>query len=113
MIRIRDEQPGDIQAIREVNERAFGQPQEADIVDRLRRDCAHLVSLVAVANDHVVGHVLFSPATVENNHGTITGMALAPMAVLPEHQRQHVGSELIRTGIARLADRRCPFVIVL
>ena len=40
-------------------------------------------------------------------------MALAPMAVLPEYQRRGIGSELIRSGIIRLAAGPCPFVIVL
>jgi len=110
---IREEQPGDIQAVREVNERAFGQPQEADIVDRLRRNCTDLLSLVAVVDDQVVGYILFSPATVENDDRTVRGMGLGPMAVLPEHKRRGIGLELVRAGIARLADRRCPFVIVL
>jgi putative acetyltransferase len=113
MVRIRKERPEDITAIREVNKRAFGQTQEADIVDEIRDKCSDLVSLVAVMQNHVVGHILFSPATVESKNRTVGGMGLAPMAVLPEYQRQGIGSELIRTGIAQLKARRCPFVIVL
>jgi len=113
MIRIRKEQPQDIKAIREVNKQAFGQIQEADVVDKLRDNCSDLVSLVAVMQNHVVGHILFSPATIEGKNRTVEGMGLAPMAVLPEYQRQGIGSELIRTGIAKLKTGRCPFVIVL
>ena len=40
-------------------------------------------------------------------------MGLAPMAVLPERQRQGIGSELVETGLAELRERDCPFVIVL
>ena len=113
MIRIREEQPEDVRAIRELNKRAFGQPQEADIVDNLRQNCKDLLSLVAIMENQVVGHVLFSPATIEGDGKTTRGMGLAPMAVLPEYQRQGVGSELIQTGIARLRRRQCPFIIVL
>ena len=113
MIKIREEQKQDIQAIREVNIRAFGQTQEADIVNKLRQNCNGLLSLVAVMQNQVVGHILFSPATVEHEDRTVQGMGLAPMAVLPEHQRQGIGSELIRAGIGRLKRRRRPFVIVL
>ena len=113
MVRIREEQPQDIKAVREVNIRAFGQIQEADIIDKLRQNCSDLPSLVALKQNQVVGHILFSPVIVDNKDGTAQGMGLAPMAVLPEHQRQGFGSELIRAGIEKLKSRRCPFVIVL
>ncbi len=113
MIRIREEQSEDVPVIREVNERAFGQPKEADVVDELRRNCNDLLSLVAVAQDQVVGHILFSPATIESEDRIVRGVGLAPMAVLPEYQRKGVGAELIRTGITRLESKGCPFVIVL
>jgi putative acetyltransferase len=113
MIAIRREQPQDVKAIREVNLLAFGQPQEADVVDKLRQNCPDLLSLVALVDDRVVGHILFSPATIQGREGTLHGMGLAPMSVLPEYQRQGIGSELVRTGIAELKNGRCPFVIVL
>ena len=113
MIEIRAELPEDAEAVREVNCRAFGQPEEADLVDRLRRGCEELVSLVAVVQNEVVGHILFTPATVEGDGRTVSGMGLAPMAVLPERQRRGIGSELVRSGIDRLKGRGCPFVIVL
>jgi len=112
-ITVREEKPHDVAAIREVNLAAFGQPQEADIVDKLRHSCKDLLSLVATVEDRVVGHILFSPASVDGEGKTVEGMGLAPMAVLPEFQRQGVGSELVRAGIGRLTDRGCPFVIVL
>lgn len=113
MIRIREEEPQDITVIRDVNIRAFSQTQEADVVDKLRLKCGDLLSLVAMMQDQVVGHILFSPATIESGTRTVYGMGLAPMAVLPEYQRQGIGSELIRAGIARLKSRQCPFIIVL
>lgn len=101
MVKIRKEQPQDIQIIHEVNTRAFGQTLEADLVDTLRRNCNDLLSLVAVVDNEVVGHILFSPVTVEGEEMTTEGMGLAPMAVLPEYQRQGIGSDLARKGIAR------------
>jgi putative acetyltransferase len=113
MISIRIEEPGDIPAVRSLNELAFGQPEEAAIVDTLRNHCGDLLSLVATRDGEVVGHILFSPATLEGPDGVIVGMGLAPMAVLPEYQRQGIGVALVDVGLATLRDQGCPFVIVV
>jgi putative acetyltransferase len=113
MIIIREERPEDEEAIRAVNEKAFGQPAEAIIVDKLRKNCPGFLSLVALEGDEVVGHILFSPAKIEGSTKTIDGMGLAPMAVLPERQRQGIGTLLVNRGIEMLRSRSCPFIIVL
>ncbi len=115
MIVIREERREDKQAqvIRAVNEKAFGQPDEANIVDSLQKSCPGLLSLVALDGDEVVGHILFSPAKIEGDAKTIEGMGLAPMAVLPERQRLGVGTQLVKRGIEMLRSRDCPFIIVL
>ena len=69
--------------------------------------------MVALVDDRIVGHILFSPATIEGEKEIVVGMGLAPMAVLPELQRQGIGSELVKNGIERLKKIQCPFVIVL
>lgn len=109
---IRPERPEDIARIGHVNERAFGRPAEADLVDRLRKACAEALSLVAEDDDGtIVGHILFTPVAVD---GRLTlGMGLAPMAVLPDRQRQGIGSELVRRGLDALRQQRCPFVVVV
>ena len=63
MIDIREEGPNDFATIREVNKRAFGQDQEANIVDALRSNGAALLSLVVTLNGQVVGHIMYSPIT--------------------------------------------------
>ena len=103
------EQPGDLLAIREVHRRAFGQDQEANIVDALRANGAVLVSLVATLGGEVVGHVVYSPATI----GPLEGAALGPIAVTPEHQKRGIGGRLIEAGNRMLAATSCPFIIVL
>ena len=113
MFSIREEKPEDVAGIRLVNERAFKQPAEANIIDKLRQNCNGLLSLVAIEGDNIIGHVLFSPAVVNSDHGVVAGMGLAPMAVSPQHQRQGIGAALIKHGIARLRECGCPFVIVL
>ena len=110
---VREELPEDISAVRLVNVRAFGRTQEADIIDKLRQNCSDLLSLVAVRQNDVVGHILFSPATVESEDRSVQGMGLAPIAVRPDCQRQGIGSELIRAGIEKLKSSRCAFVVVL
>ena len=105
---IREETTADVDAIREVNRRAFAQDQEGNIVDALRSNGAALLSLVAIVDGEVVGNIMYSPATV----GDTLGAALGPMSVLPEFQRQGIGSKLVKAGNQRLKERGCPFVIV-
>ena len=113
MITIRSEQPQDVDGIRHVNAKAFGQSEEADLVDKLRRNCDDILSLVALEASIVVGHVLFSPAVLENEGETVVGSALAPVAVLPAYQKQGIGTALIQKGLHILTAAHCPFVIVL
>jgi len=101
---IRQEKPGDIDDIHALNELAFGQPQEANIIDKLRINCDNLLSLVAIENEKVVGYILFSPVEIEGQHGIIRGMGLAPMAVLPEMQRKGIGTQLVKSGIERFKE---------
>ena len=110
LIEIREERPGDVAAIRDVNNRAFGQDQEGNIVDALRANGAALLSLVATLNGRVVGHIMYSPLTVGSE---VTGAGLGPMAVLPEYQREGIGSKLVETGNRRLKEAGCPFIIVV
>jgi putative acetyltransferase len=110
MIEIRGEGPGDIVAIREVNKLAFGQDQESNIVDALRTNGGALLSLVATVNGQVTGHIMYSPVTVAGN---VKGAALGPMAVLPEHQQQRIGTRLIETGNRKIKDAGYPFIIVV
>ncbi len=109
LISIREERPEDAAALRDLHTAAFGRPVEARLVDRLRESCPDLVSFVAEDGERVVGHVLFSPVTVEAGPA---GMMVAPLAVLPEYQRQGIGSALLERGLAALRERGCPFVIV-
>jgi putative acetyltransferase len=109
LLEIREERPDDFAAISDVNRRAFGQEQEGNIVDALRSNGAALLSLVATLDDRVVGHIMYSPATI----GDVTGAALGPMAVVPEHQRLGIGSKLVEAGNQKLKAAGYPFIIVL
>lgn len=113
MISIRPEQSDDIAAIRIVNERAFGQTAEAKIVDLLRVACSNVISLVAITNYQIVGHIFFSPVTLAYAGDEIKGMGLAPMAVLSEYQRHGIGSQLVEAGLNIIRNQGCPYMIVV
>jgi len=105
-LEIRGEEPRDEAAVRLLNEEAFGSAEEADIVDALRASGKVTLSLVAELEGRVVGHILFSPVTIETPTRTVAAVGLAPMAVLPELQRRGIGSLLVRQGLeqCRRAD---------
>lgn len=109
LIEIREEQPADFDAVRELNRQAFDQEHEGRIVDALRDAGAVTLAVVAISDGAVVGHVLFSPLTV----GAEVGTALGPMAVRPAYQRHGIGSQLVAQGLERLRARGCPFVVVI
>ena len=111
-MRVRPEEPGDVTAVRAVNEAAFESSEEADIVDKLRERADPLISLVAEADSKIVGHILFSPVSIASNLDVCL-MGLGPMAVSPSHQRQGIGSALVRAGLDRCQDMGCDAVIVL
>ncbi len=98
--------------MRILNEHAFGGREEADIVEALHRAQAAVVALVAQAGAAVVGHILFSPVDVEEANGKRL-VGLAPMAVAPDHQRQGIGSRLVREGLARCRAAGVDGVVVL
>ncbi|MDA0205205.1 MAG: N-acetyltransferase [Acidobacteria bacterium] len=110
---IRGERPHDLAAVRAVNEAAFGQVDEADLVERLRAERVVLLSLVAELDSQVVGHVLFTRMTIESDGGALPAVSLAPLAVLPQHQRKGIGGRLIHAGLKILEDRREQIVFVL
>jgi len=111
MTEIRKEELRDQHSVRRLNMAAFDNGPEAALVDKLRACCEDYLAFVAVEEGIVVGHILFTPVTVDGCG--VIGMGLAPMAVLPSHQRQGIGSQLVRHGLAYLHRSGCPFVIVL
>jgi len=107
---IRHETAVDITDIREVVHGAFGRPGEADLVDALRQAGALTVSAVADLGGRIVGHLAFSPITIGERHAAL---ALAPVAVDPECQRQEIGTALIRWGLDECRSLEHRIVIVL
>jgi putative acetyltransferase len=110
---IRAETAADEPGVRRVNELAFGRASEADLVDALRRALPSAISLVAVEEFDVVGHVFFSPVTVESAHGAFDALALGPLAVLPDRQNEGIGAALVRAGLEECLRRGERVVFVL
>jgi putative acetyltransferase len=113
MVLVRRERPDDHAAVRQVHERAFGRPNEANLVDALRLRGKAILSLVAVEDNRVVGHILFSPVTIESGERAYLAVGLAPMAVLPERQRRGIGSRLVKAGLAKCRNGGYDCVVVL
>ncbi|MFC1941181.1 GNAT family N-acetyltransferase [Chloroflexota bacterium] len=113
MLIIRPETPENKVAIRHVNEEAFGDTEEAGLVEKLRSRQAIILSLVAIDGDRVVGHILFSPVTVESESQSFNAVGLGPMAVLPLYQKRGVGSELVRAGLEECRRLGHEIVVVL
>jgi putative acetyltransferase len=112
---IREATAEDHAEIRAVVAAAFGQPDEAKLVDALRADGDALIELVAEEDGFIVGHALFSPL------GTQTGAAdtgrrfaaLAPLSVAPERQKDGIGQALMQVGHALCRSAGVEAVIVL
>lgn len=115
MIVIRPETSADHSAIHRVTLLAFGQEEEARLVDRLRTSSNFIpeLSLVALENNRVVGHILFSHIAIRTAKGEIPALSLAPMAVLPEYQNRGIGSMLVRTGIEKVRELGHRIVVVV
>ncbi len=105
IVEIRPESPTDIEAIFRVTEMAFrshpcSQQTEQFVVDELRRSGALTVSLIAVLDGQVVGHIAFSPVSLSD--GSTDWYGLGPLSVAPEHQRRGIGQALVREGLSQL-----------
>jgi putative acetyltransferase len=112
---IRPETPADYLAIKEVNDLAFGQLNEGELVENLRKNpkFATELSLVAEANGKIVGHILFFPIAIKLAAGKEKEtISLAPLAVRPEFQKQGIGGELIREGLKACKQSGYDSVIV-
>jgi len=109
---IRAERDNDRDAVHAVNVSAFETPSEANLVDTLREQAQPVVSIVAEENGKVVGHIMFSAVSL-SGYPDLKMMGLAPMAVVPEHQRQGIGSALVRAGLEQCRQLGSTAVVVL
>lgn len=102
MMSIRMATPRDREAIRQVEEHAFGQSTEAGLVDALVNNADVVLELVAEEEGVVVGHVLFSRLYVDKEGTRTPAVALAPLAVEPSFHGTGIGGALVREAHVRL-----------
>ena len=113
MIEIREEQAGEYQEICQVIVAAFGGDIEANVVQLLRDRNKAPVALVAVSDNKIVGHIMFSPVTITPTPKAFRAVGLAPLSVLPDFQRQGIGSMLAREGLKKCVVAGFEMAVVL
>jgi putative acetyltransferase len=111
---IRCESLPDYVAIAEVNILAFGQVNEARLVEEIRGSQGYIpeLSLVAVVDNVIVGHILFSYIDLIGEE-SLQLLGLAPLAVLPKFQGRGIGSALVEAGLKKADAIKEALVIVL
>lgn len=114
-ILIRETTSDDFNDIMKVEKLAFGYDKEAKLVAELLTDptAEPVVSLLAFDKTKPVGHILFTRAYFDGRKDSPMMHILAPLAVIPEYQRQGIGEMLIRTGVQKLREKESNLVFVL
>ena len=90
----------------------FGHNGEAQLIDAIEGASDQTLSLVAVDGSDIVGHILLSPARIVSQGKQLDGMGLAPMSVSPDHQRQGIGSLLVKAALEKVSEQKIAFTIV-
>lgn len=110
---IRARRPADDDAIRRLNDAAFGGLYESRLIGDLRTAGLAVVELVSIDDTEVVGHIMMSTLDVSISSRAVRSLALAPMSVQPGRQRQGIGSTLVREALRRAQQQGWRAVIVL
>jgi len=108
---IRCETSDDIPTIHRIKTVAFGRPNEADLVDVLRRNNALTIAPVAVQDGHLDGHIALGSVTITSRTASVEALGLGPTAVLPDYQRRGIGSQLVEAGLT--AYHHTPYGVVV
>lgn len=116
-ISLRQETKDDFKEVFELNHIAFGQENEAKLVDALRKNQTAYIpelSIVATEKNKIVGHILFTKINIKDDIGNLNeSLGLAPMAVRPELQKSGIGGQLIKKGFEVAKELGFKSVIVL
>jgi predicted N-acetyltransferase YhbS len=115
-VEIREEVVSGFPDVYDLNKASFGQESEPKLVELLRKSNAFIpeLSLVATMNNKIVGHILFTKIKIKDDSGKeFESLALAPMAVRPELQKQGIGGKLILYGLNKATELGYKSVLVL
>ena len=112
---IRTATDADLNEVLSVERLAFGHATEAELVRVLLDDpsAKPFVSLLALTNDRAVGHILFTAARLTKTDQTASITILAPLAIVPDAQKQGIGGMLIERGLQLLSKSGVDLVFVL
>lgn len=115
MVTIRSEIWDDYDKIYEINKQAFDGEVEARLVNNLRKTEGFVpqLSLIAIKNNEIVGHILFSIIHIQKGDNKVPILALAPMAVLPKYQNQGIGSSLVKEGLRKCKETKFQAVVLV
>jgi putative acetyltransferase len=110
---IRPEAKEDYEAVAEVTAAAFGQDDEARLVEAIRASAEYVPELSLVAEDEgrIVGHVMYSYSTLEGSDARL--LQLSPLSVVPDRQGEGIGAALTRESLRLAEERGEPLVLVL
>ena len=115
---IRESTESDKSEINNVHIKAFGEekgPEIAGLVNDLfdDRTAEPLISLVALQDEKIIGHILFTKVDIIQRAETVSARILAPLAVHPDVQKSGVGGQLIKEGLEQLKQSGVELVFVL
>ncbi|MGL4697780.1 GNAT family N-acetyltransferase [Enterococcus larvae] len=112
---VREANKSDRSKIYSVEEMAFGEIDEAVLVEKLVADPTSqpTVSLLAFDDDEAVGHILFTKGGLTSAGEELSIMILGPLAVIPDYQKRGIGGQLIEEGLHRLREAKTDLVFVL
>jgi predicted N-acetyltransferase YhbS len=105
-ILIRSEKKSDYRDIKEITDLAFKQENEGLMIRKLRENPKYIedLSLVAIVDEKIVGHILFFPVDIKNESRINTTLSLAPISVHPDFQNKKIGSLLIKAGLKKASE---------
>src|SRR4051812_22579790 len=112
-VTIRPATPDDWPAIVELNDSAFKGVSESALIADIERSGRPVISLVALVDGFLVGHIFFSPVRIHSAPPVISAAALAPMAVTPGLQREGIGTRLVKVGLMKCIEQGYQVVVVV
>lgn len=111
---IRKEREEDYKQMASLHNNVFGHTVESELISALRCEACfdRDLSLVAEVEDEIVGHILFTPVSIENTFESFQAIVLAPLAVDRKYQGEGIGSKLIQMGLEIVKEKGFKLVLV-